>query len=78
MWEGRKIPWHMHLLLSRLKMFSWYLEKYIVIKIHVKIPSLSLSIFGQSTTFTRPMQIYMDVGVSWFHLTYPATLKKLY
>ena len=41
----------MHLLLSRLKMFFWYLEKYIVIKIHVKIPSLS-------------MQVYMDVGVS--------------
>ena len=33
------------------------------------------SIFGQSTTSTTPMQIYMDVDVLLLRFKYPATLK---
>ena len=42
---------------------------------HTLLPS----ILGQSTTSTRPMQIYMDfadVAVSLLRFKYPATLKK--
>ena len=46
------------------------------IETDVKIPSLLPSILGQSTTSARPMQIYMDAGVSLHRFTYPATLKK--
>ena len=37
------------------------------------MPSLFTSNLGQ-----RPVQIYMDVGVSLHHFKYPETLKKLY
>ena len=42
----------------------------------VKIPNLLPSILDQSTTPTRPMQIYIDVGVSLLHFKYPAALNK--
>ena len=37
--------------------------------------SLLPSVLGQSTISTRPMKIYMNVGVSLLRLKYPATLK---
>ena len=46
------------------------------IKTDVKLPNLLQSGLGQSTTSTRPMQIYMDVSL--LYLKYPATLKQLY
>ena len=56
----------MHLLISKLKVRFWHLQrKSIAIKSEVKIPILLTNILGQSTTSTRPMQVYMDVGVSW-------------
>ena len=34
------------------------------------------NILVQSTTSTRPIQIYMRVGVSFLRFEYPVTLKK--
>ena len=70
----------MHLLISKLKVLFWHLKS-IVIKTEVKIPTLLystllVSILGQSTTSARPMQIYMDVGVSLLCFKYPTTIKK--
>ena len=48
------------------------------IKANVNIPSLLPSILGQSTTSTRQMQAYIDVGASVLRFKYPATLKTLY
>ena len=39
-------------------------------KTDVKIPSLLPSLVGQSTTSARPMQIYMDVGLSLNSINY--------
>ena len=44
-------------------------------KADVKIPSLFRSIFDQSTTSTRLMQIYRDVGVTLLRSKYTVTLK---
>ena len=41
---------------------------------NVKIPFPLSIILGLSTTCTKPMQIYMDFGVSLFRFKYPATL----
>ena len=43
-----------------------YMKLSIVTKTEFNIPTLLPSILGQSATFTIPMQIYMDVGVSYF------------
>ena len=40
------------------------------------MPSLP-SVLSQSTTSTRGMQIYMNVGVSLLRFKYPATLKDI-
>ena len=59
------------------KFFLWHLEKSsFIIKTDVVIPSLLPSILGQSTTSTRPVQIYEDVGVSLLRFKYPATRKE--
>ena len=47
-----------------------------VIKTKVEIPALLPSIWGQSTYSTRPIQIYMDVGVLLLRFEYTVTLKK--
>ena len=63
----------MHLLFSILKVLFWYLKKQpTAIKTDLKMPSM----LSQSTTSTRSMQIYMDVGVSLLRFKYPETLKK--
>ena len=63
-------------LFFKLKVLFWHPEKKsITIQPEVKIPTLLQSILGQSTTSTRPMQIYMDVGVSLLRFKYAATLK---
>ena len=41
-----------------------------VIKTKVEIPALLPSIWGQSTSSTRPIQIYMDVGVLLIRFEY--------
>ena len=46
-------------------------------KTEIKIPTLLSSILGQSTTSTRQMQIYMEVGVLLLRFKYPATLNKI-
>ena len=48
------------------------------IKYKVKIPTLLPSILGQCTTSIRPLQSYMDVGISLLRFKYPKTLKKRY
>ena len=69
----------MHLLFSKLKVPFWHLKKIIDrYQNDVKIPSLLLSISGQSTSTRRPMQIYLDVGVWLIRFEFPVTLKKLY
>ena len=66
----------MHLLFCKLT-FLTSEKKSIAIKTDVKIPSLLPSILDQSSTSTRPMQTYMDVGVSLLCFKNPATLKKI-
>ena len=48
------------------------------IKTEIKITTLLLSILGQRTTSTRPIQIYMGVSVLLLRFKYPVALKKLY
>ena len=45
-------------------------------KTEFKIPTLLPITLGQSTTSTRPMQIYMDLGVSLARFIYLAALTK--
>ena len=40
------------------------------------MPTLLPCTFGKSATSTRPMQIYMDAGVSLLRFKYPATRNK--
>ena len=55
----------MHLLPSKLKVLFRHLKKKsIAIKTKVKLLCLLPSILGKIKTSTRPMQIYMDDGVS--------------
>ena len=61
----------MHLLFTKLTSENTS----IAIKTDVKLLSLLPGILGPSTTTTRPMQIYMDIGVSLLRFRYPATLK---
>ena len=54
----------MILFFTKFKVLLWNIKKKkIAIKIYVKITSLLSSILGWSTAYTRPMHIYMSVGV---------------
>ena len=46
-----------------------YKKQSTVIKIYVKIPSLLSSILDRRMTSTKPMNIYMGVGVTTFSAT---------
>ena len=69
----------MHFLFAKLKVLFWDLIKQsIAINTDLVISSPLPNILGQNATCTRPMQIYMNAGVSLLRFKYPATLKKLY
>ena len=63
----------MHLLFS--KVVSAFMTS-IAIKTDIKVPSLLSNILDQSMTPTRPVQIYMNVGVSLLRFKYLKILQK--